>query len=299
MNVSDLVRYGIAGLGHVSSRLVLGKTKPLVGGIAINDRCNLSCRHCAVSNRNIPDMDISEIRAGLKILRKMKIETLFIEGGEPFLWSDGAMNLETVVGEAKSKGFRSVIVYTNGTFPIETSATTVYVSLDGMKDTNDLLRGRCFETAVSHIERSNHPKILINFTINAVNEREIESFCDLITQLRSVKGLFFYFHTPYDESDALSLDARSRSRVVDRLLKLKRLGYPVLNSNAALKAVAKNSWRRPSRLCYLYANNTLYRCCRAFGNERMCASCGYLGYVELHCISTLRPSAIAAAVKCL
>jgi MoaA/NifB/PqqE/SkfB family radical SAM enzyme len=291
-----------SGALHILNTWVLKKPSPLVGGIALNDSCNLHCRHCSVANRNIPDMSFEKVHLGLRILRGMRIRTLFIEGGEPFLWKSENRKLEDVIGYSRSIGFRSIIVYTNGTFPIQSSADSVFVSLDGLKDTNDKLRGRTFSRVIRNIEGSDHPKILINFTINSINEAEIEDFCREIVSVGNIRGVFFYFYTPYNPSngrDELFLDHKRRASVIERIIGLKSSGYPILNSRAALKGVQKNRWDRPTDLCYLYANNELYRCCRAVGNPEICAHCGYLGYAELHYISRLKPSAILDAMKSL
>jgi hypothetical protein len=120
--------------------------------------------------------------------------------------------------------------------------------------------------------------------------------------VENIRGIFFYFYTPnnpFDGRDELFLDHERRALIIERLFVLKSNGFPVLNSRAALKGVQKNRWDRPSDLCYLYANNELYQCCRTVGNQEICAGCGYLGYAELHYISRLKPSAILAAMKSL
>ena len=40
---------------------ILQKDTPLILGLVINDRCNLSCKHCRVSNRGKPDLTMKEI----------------------------------------------------------------------------------------------------------------------------------------------------------------------------------------------------------------------------------------------
>ncbi|MFH2001861.1 MAG: radical SAM protein [Planctomycetota bacterium] len=297
MKPSSLIAYCSEAMLLAIRHTLLRSQPPLLGGIAINDKCNLSCIQCSVSNRGLPDMTMDEIRTGLKTLRDMGIPTLFIEGGEPFMWRDGPLGLEDVVIKAKQTGFRTVIVYTNGTFPLSSSADTLFVSLDGLQDTNDRLRGRSFDAAVGSIINSSHRKILINYTISAQNEGDIEEFCDFIPTLRHIKGVFFYFYTPCDGTQGLHLDLADRRRIIQRILALKERGYPILNSKAGLRVVYKNTWNRPTDLCCIYANNTLYQCCRAIGNEEACRSCGYLGYAELQCLARLKPSAICAAIR--
>ena len=299
LKIFDLFGYGFTGARHIFNTWVLRQSSPIVSGIALNDSCNLHCRHCSVANSNIPDMSFEEIRFGLRILRGMKIRTLFIEGGEPFLWKNEKRKLEDIVRYARSIGFRSIILYTNGTFPIETGADSVFVSLDGLKATNDRLRGRTFDTVIRNIERSDHTKILINFTINRINEAEIEQFCREIVCVKNIRGIFFYFYTPYNGRDEMFLDHERRALIIERIFILKSDGFPILNSRAALKGIQKNRWNRPTNFCYLYANNELYQCCRAIGNVDICNNCGYLGYAEIHYISRLKPSAILAGIKSL
>ena len=213
------------------------------------------------------------------------------------MWQDGSLGLEDVVIEAKQTGFRTVIVYTNGTFPLRSSADTLFVSLDGLQDTNDRLRGRSFDSAVDNINRSTHRKILINFTISAQNEGDIEEFCDFIPTLQHIKGIFFYFYTPYDGTQGLHIDLAERRQIIRRIVALKERGYPILNSKAGLRMVYEDTWDRPIDLCYIYANNTLHQCCRAIGSDEACKSCGYLGYAELQCLARLKPSSICAAIR--
>jgi len=229
----------------------------------------------------------------------MGIRSVFVEGGEPFLWRCGKRGLEDVVLAARAIGLRLVTLYTNGTLPIETSADTVFVSLDGLKETNDSLRGPVYDRVMGNIDSSSHPNILINYTINTRNRCDIEPFCQAIGAHPNIKGVFFHFHTPYYGVDDLFLDLEQRRVTIERISRLKRKGRPILNSAACLRAVARDRWKRPSRLCYVYAHSRLYQCCRAIGRQDACRNCGYLGYPEIIQILKLRPSAVLAAMRYL
>ena len=44
-----------------------------MGGIIINEKCNLKCFHCSLSNREkIKDLSFNEIKKGLEILYQKK-----------------------------------------------------------------------------------------------------------------------------------------------------------------------------------------------------------------------------------
>lgn len=286
-------------LNYLLRSIFSGKKVPLTGGIAINDRCNLHCRHCFVSNRNIPDMSYEEVKEGLIQLYQLGTRYLYIEGGEPFIWHDGQKNTEDIIRLARQTGFNYIIIYTNGTFPVETGADAVFVSIDGLKETHEAMRGKCYDRIIANISQSSHKKIFANFTVTAKNCHEIISFCMEIQRIKNLKGTCFYFYTPYNGPDDLYLNSENKKKAVEDILYLKKKGLPVLNSTAALKSFLHNDWKRPDNLAYLYAENRLYRCCRAIGNEDICRECGYLGFTELYHISRLNPDALRTAFKYL
>ncbi|MFW6154464.1 MAG: radical SAM protein [Planctomycetota bacterium] len=278
-------------------RTVLRRRRPFIGGVVVNDRCNRRCRQCRVANRGRPDARFGAIRRALASFRRAGIRSVFLEGGEPFLWRDGRRRLEDVVAACRRLGFHAVAVYTNGTRPLVSSADTLLVSLDGLKATNDALRGPTFDRVWDHINESTHEHIVINYTINTVNRGDIAGVCRLVGRSRRVRGVFFNFHTPYYGRDDLFLDLGRRRAVAASLLALKRAGMPIINSAAGLQAVIADDWQRPSDLCRLWAEGQTYTCCRAVGDDERCRDCGYLGYVEMIQLLKLRPSAVLAALR--
>jgi len=296
------IKYLFYAIRYLFKTKILRQEIPFIGGLVINEKCNLHCKQCDVANRNIPDLSYEDIRRGLQIFYDKGIRSVFIEGGEPYLWSDGDYNLEDVIKLARKIGFHLVSIYTNGTFPIDVSTDSVFVSIDGLKETTNDLRGNginIYDKVIKNIKESSHPNIIINYTINSRNQNEIESFCEEMSNIEQIKGIFFYFHTPYFGFDELFLDVEKKKQIIKRILNLKKKDYKIFNSTACLKGVYKDNWIRPSKLCYVYADNKLYQCCRAFGNDNACKNCGYLGYPEIIYILKLRPSAIISALNYL
>ncbi|MFC2137384.1 radical SAM protein [Bacteroidota bacterium] len=283
---------------YIFNTLILRKEIPFMGGIAINDKCNLNCEYCSVANRNIPDLTFQEINKGLNALHQKGITNLYIEGGEPFMWEENEKNLEDVIQLAKNIGFRFITLYTNGTFPIETTADTVFVSLDGLKEVNDEIRGG-YDKIISNIKKSNHKKIIINCTISSKNKNEIENFCTTLKDIKNIKGFFFYFYTPSPGKDYLTLTHEEKKAIVKQIMHLKQKGIPIFNSKAALKSVYNDNWVRPNKMSYLFAENNMYKCCRMIGNDDICKNCGYLGFTEIKHISRLNPSAVFTAFNYL
>lgn len=293
------IDYLLYGGSYLFRTKILKQEIPFIGGLVINEKCNLSCKQCKVANRDIPDLTYEDANKGLKIFYNMGIRTVFIEGGEPFLWSDRDYRLEDIIQAARKIGFKVVSVYTNGTLPINTSADTIFVSLDGLRETNNSLRGNVYDRVIHNIEDSKHPNIIINFTINSANKEELEAFCDEIQKIDNVKGIFFYFHTPYYGMDNLFIPIEEKRIIIKRVLELKKRKHRIFNSTACLKSASKDTWKRPSKLCYVYANNELYQCCRAVGNKQVCENCGYLGYTEIIHILQLQPTAILESLNYL
>jgi sulfatase maturation enzyme AslB (radical SAM superfamily) len=221
---------------------------------------------------------------------------LYLEGGEPFLWHDRQYGIEDIVEYASGVGFLSVIIYTNGTFPIQTSATTVFISIDGLQETHDRLRGASFKRIMDNIHRSTHPSLFVNFTINSHNKTELEDFCSYVDGIEKIRGTFFYFHTPYYGYDELYVEQHEKVSILHRLLACKKK-YRILNSSAGLRSALRNDWKRPLDICSVYEKGNTYKCCRYSGDPALCQNCGYLSYAEIDQTLRLRPSAILNAMK--
>jgi MoaA/NifB/PqqE/SkfB family radical SAM enzyme len=229
----------------------------------------------------------------------MGIRSIAIGGGEPFLWEDNGRNVEDVVKLARGMGFKLVVIYTNGTFPLKISTDALFVSLDGLKETNDTLRGTSYNTIIRNIHESDHPNLWINYTINSKNYHEIEPFCKEMQDIKKIKGVLFYFHTPYYGIDDLFINLAERKKIIEKIIVLKKAGFKILNSVACLQAVYNDDWQRPAKMCYVYANNKLFQCCRSIGNQEACTNCGYLSYAEIIHAPRLRFSSIKTALNFL
>ena len=269
---------------------------PLICGLTLTNRCNLRCRHCTLVRRGNKDLCFEEITAVIDSYYREGGRCLYLQGGEPFLWREGKYGFEDVVRYAHRAGFFTVIIYTNGTIPIETSADTVFISVDGLQTTHDSLRGSSFNQIVENIQNSGHPSLFINYTINSDNRHELEEFCKFAESLQPIRGTFFYFHTPYYCLDDLYVELPERESILRELLAYKKK-YRILNSRAGLRSALRNDWRRPLDICSVYEKGEIYKCCRYPGSRKLCENCGYLSYAEIDQTLRLKPSAILNALK--
>ena len=260
---------------------LFGNKRPLLVGIKLTHNCNLKCDHCPFWKKERGSLSFSQALSAMKVLHKQGVRIVIFEGGEPFLWKDGDYTINDVVHEAK-RLFFSVGITTNGTFPIEADADIIWVSIDGLKETHDLLRCGSYNNVITNIKASSHPRIYAHTTINAINWKEIPDLVKLLSPL--VKGITFQFHYPYKEGEKdLSLDPEKRLKVLDDLIRLKKEGLPVANSYACLNALKKNTWKcHPWMIASVEPDGTITHGCYVKNRgEISCDKCGFSAHTEI------------------
>ena len=290
------MRQSIFGIKYIINHQIFKKSTPLICGLTVTNKCNLQCRHCRVASRGTKHISFEETIAAVNSFYNEGGRTLYIQGGEPFLWRDTQYTIDDIVDYSHKIGFFTTIIYTNGTMPLKTSADTVFVSIDGLQKTHDFLRGKTFDRIMKNIQESKHPSLYINYTINNYNKAEIQDFCEYVNGIDQIRGVFFYFHTPYYGYDDLYIEPNERNEILMRMLNFKKK-YKILNSRAGIKSAIRNDWKRPLDICYIYEQGKIYKCCRTPGNPELCQNCGYLSYAEIDQTLKLKPSAILSALK--
>ncbi len=276
--------------------LVLRRPEPLIYGIALTDRCNLTCRGCKVANTGRPDMTWDQVTACLQDAWNRGFREAYFSGGEPMLWRDGDRVLEDVILEARRIGFFHVHVYTNGTLGLDTSADLVWVSMDGLAGTFERRRGDHFSEVELAVRHGRHPKVAVIYVIDRNTRDGIEPFLQWVQNARfPVTGVMFYFHTPYYGRDELYLDAEERAPIIDRLLDCIGIGLPVLNSRAGLRALRSGNWPRRLPVASVVDVDGESACCRA--SDGTCEDCGYAACTEITEFQRLRPSAVLAMMR--
>ena len=260
---------------------LIGRRKPLLGGLKLTHNCNLSCIHCPFRRRKSSSLSFPQVVSSLATLYDWGVRIIIIEGGEPFVWRDGKHDIRDVVAEAK-KRFFSVGVTTNGTFPIEVDSDNVWVSVDGLKDTHDRIRGQSFERVMANIASSSHPRIHAHITINSLNWHEVPALVEYLSH--RVKGITVQFHYPYEEVDQeLFLPFDKRRKVLDDLIGMKKQGLPVADSYACLEALKDNRWQcRPWMIASVDPSGELIHGCYVKNRgDISCERCGFSAHTEI------------------
>lgn len=277
MKLSSLLRLAPFGI----STLLFNHNKPVLGSIILTDKCNLYCRHCAVSNITAVVYPYSQIKSEMQKMVADGIRILFFYGGEPFLWADHGITLRDLVIEAKQLGFLLVNVVTNGTFELALpEADLILLSLDGKRERHNLIRGDTYDLILENIKNASSDNICLYMAINQINKGDIESVCQTAQRLKNVKAVSFNFHTPYPGTEYLKLSSAEKQNCCDRISNLIDTGYPVLNLKSAFPYIVNNTFKTPCHQCMIMENGQQWVCGRCIDVPGLCNECGYFFSAE-------------------
>lgn len=123
--------------------------------LQITDRCNLSCRHCYIDSGSRSELGFDRIRMLLAEFEEMQGLRLLISGGEPLLHSDFPK-----LNEMLPRFLFRKVLFTNGLLLTDRlldtlSVDEIQVSVDGMENAHDALRGKgTWKKAITALRRA-------------------------------------------------------------------------------------------------------------------------------------------------
>jgi MoaA/NifB/PqqE/SkfB family radical SAM enzyme len=288
--------------GFFFQRKILRRDLPLLASFKLTYRCNLRCAPCPYHRRD--DHHQAHIRwesatAALDALRRSGCRIVVFEGGEPLLWSDGNRTFQDLALYARDR-FLCTAATTNGTLPLDVPVDVLWVSLDGAKETHDRLRSGSYDRVWSNLEQTSHRKLLVHFTMNRENWRELGRLLDALKQRPAVRGVTVQLFYPYGQGEeTLALSPEERRAAVQEVLRLKDKGYPIINSRGALEKMIANGWTCHDRLLVnVDPDGSITRGCyvRSRGEVR-CSDCGFTPVAELSGAFDWMPGSILAGWK--
>ena len=280
-------------------RKFLGHRIPLLASFKITYRCNLACRACPFHLRTGVEnghMSWDEAIRALESLHRLGTRVVVFEGGEPLLWRDGPYRFHDLVSYARRR-FLRVAVTTNGTLPLDVPAHTIWVSLDGMKEAHDALRGDSFDRVYNSLKTTRHPRVFIHCTLNRKNWQDIEPLAKWVRDMPNVKGMTVQFFYPYNQGeDNLALSPNERRTAIEKLLDLKKQGYSILNSAGRLRAMKDNRWRcHDDVLVNVDPDGTITKGCYVKNRGGInCDACGFTPVAEASGALDLLPESLYA-----
>lgn len=272
MKISNLLYFLSFGL----STVIFKRKKPLFGTLILTDRCNLSCRHCGLSNINSKVYSYTQIKNDMQQLYQKGVRVLCFSGGEPLLWKDNGKTVKDLILEAKDMGFLFVTVATNGTIPIDLSeADFILVSLDGSKEIHNLIRGNTFDIILNNIRNSNSDKIFAFMAINKLNKSEIQNVCQIVRNEKNIRAVSFNFHTPFHGTEELALNPLEKKQCCDVITDMIHKNIPVLNLKSCFPNIIDNKFSTPCYQTVVIENGELLTCNRCIKEKDLCSHCGY------------------------
>jgi Fe-coproporphyrin III synthase len=261
--------------------IVFKTRKPILATIILTDACNLSCKHCAVNNIHSILYPYTAIRAEMEQLYREGIRILFFCGGETLCWHDEGKTVKDLVREAKEIGFFLVIVVSNGTIDLNIpQADLVLLSIDGTRDTHNLIRGETFDRIFDNIAKARPENICIYMAVNNLNYKEIKAVAEIARNNPNIRAISFNFHTPYAGTEYLSLSADQKAECIADIRQLIHQRYPVFNLESALEAIKNNTFKTPCYQCLVSEGGKRYICGRCVEIEGLCQQCGYFFAAE-------------------
>ncbi len=277
MKFSSFIQFSAFGL----STIIFRRKKPILGTIIVTDKCNLSCKHCAVNNITSIIHPYEQIKKEMQSLYQNGIRILFFCGGETFLWQDSGRTVRDLVIEAKNMGFLIVNVVTNGTFLLDLpEADLILLSLDGGKEQHNLIRGDTYDRIMDNIKNATSPNICLYMAINKLNQMDIPEVCSIAEREANIKAVSFNFHTPYPGTEQLSLTVEEKERCCRTILEMMNQGMPVFNLKSAFPYIIRNDFPTPCHQCVVMENGKLSVCGRCLDVPGLCSQCGYFFAAE-------------------
>ena len=242
MKASSFLYFARFGLRTI----LLRKRDPILGTIILTDKCNLHCKHCSVNNIAAVVYPYGQIREEIAQLYGMGVRILFFCGGETFLWSDSGKNLRDLVVEAKQMGFLIVNVVTNGTYPLELpEADLILLSLDGDRERHNAIRGDTYDLIFENIRQAPSDNICFYMAVNQINKNAIREVCIAARDTKNVRAVSFNFHTPYPDTEALTLSSGEKETCCQVISQMMAQGVPVFNLKSAFPYLIHNRFPTP------------------------------------------------------
>ncbi|HZS53036.1 MAG TPA: radical SAM protein [Bryobacteraceae bacterium] len=190
---------------QISTTLLPPKIRPLAAHLKLTENCQAKCITCDYWKTRWQDA-ISTERA-IELINEigdLGIGSIRFTGGEPLLRKDFFRILE----QAKSSSFKHMIVQTNGLLlkklhseVNDSPLTKIAVSIDGLKETNDRIRGirGYFDLALQGIQLLRNKEIVLSVTLNKASAEELEDLSKTAAQVGAAieinilsRNLFFF-----------------------------------------------------------------------------------------------------------
>ncbi len=270
---------------------ITGRKEPVFVCFYLTNRCNLRCKYCFVIDEKIDKKVLSaeftreDAFHFVDEFYSLGTRMMFLLGGEPLLHKDIGDIVEYIV----RKGIVLHVV-TNGTllgekYEAVKKAHAVCVSLDGVGEMNDCLRGEgVYERAMAGLKkaRENGVRCRIHSVVSRHNLQRFEEMAKLAGELGVPLTVSPPSHIGRTDFEPLKITDEEYREFWKKYRELKKQGYPIGNTFKAIDAVRTwpigyhevmkddtplpKRYQKPARcvsgdiFCGLEPSGTLYYC---------------------------------------
>ncbi len=283
-------------IGKIIKIKLLKQKTHLFSIIDINNICNLHCEHCywwLTRDGKKKELGPEDWKGIIhNRIKKNHILQVNLVGGEPLMRPD-------IIDVFNSELPGKFTIVTNGTFRLipYDGIVNYWVSIDGVKDNHDKIRGKSFEKITENIKNyfeETGKKVWISMTINSLNCNDIVQVAEYWKDIAD--GINFQFHTPFQENDPLWVPyGKQKNELIDKIISLKRK-YPeyVIHEEKQLN-ILRSPWGGNSEgpvgcpnwaiLVLDHRGDTKNPCClgsaKSDDMKPMCENCGMSNYSSL------------------
>jgi MoaA/NifB/PqqE/SkfB family radical SAM enzyme len=252
----------IIGLGAKITKAKFFKRKiPLKITFHITHRCNLRCHFCFRKTREASEMSTVQIKAMMKEFKSTGTFFWVFNGGEPLLRED----LPELIDYAKLLGFHCSLV-TNGVLlaqklennPSYRKLDFIQISLEGPQDIHDRMCGQgTYNRVIEALNLLKKMNIRTNI-LTLIAQDNIDYLDYLIEFVNQYHMTITFQPMAIQREDDLGLSQQHFPQkirfkeVVDKLIKHKKMGAPIISSFEFLKMI-RDCWPDIPNKIHCYA----------------------------------------------
>ncbi len=226
--------------GKIFEARLMKKRMPLNVYLLVTNRCNLKCFYCfsKVYKRKMKDLPLEKLFAIIDELVFFGTRYIILEGGEPLLRDD----IGDIIDYIKSKNVVCELI-TNGYFIRDRikdvrKLDSLCLSVDGDRESHDRMRGKGSHAKAMeglNMAVANKIPIRLHATLTRYNYNSLDYLVNLAKKAQAILTISqASIHTNHK---ALKFSKEEIRIFWIRVLKYKRLGYPIRNSYESLNYV--------------------------------------------------------------
>jgi sulfatase maturation enzyme AslB (radical SAM superfamily) len=177
-------------------------------------------------------------------------------------------------------------------------ADSIWVSLDGIGDYHEYIRGKgTFKRLEENIASCGHKHLSVNMVVSTYNYEAVVPTIEYAKNNPAIEKISINFYTPFPGSETeMVLDKQKRIEVIDKVIEMKKQGYPIMNSVSGLKLMKENKFKRRCWVTnFIYADGTRSGC--AGEGLNICDECGLCMAGEMNAVFNFRIDTIFAGLK--